>query len=77
MKMSLREMICRIRKYQSPRETGGRVGAYVLMTEVLKQLQFAIGTFGQNRCTKRLHDLLDGNILVGELVSGGAAGSAC
>jgi hypothetical protein len=41
--------------------------------EVLQELQFSVGSFGKDWGTEGLHDLLDGDILVRELVSGGAA----
>lgn len=36
---------------------------------MLEQLQFAIRPLSEHRRAERLHNLLDGNILVGELVS--------
>jgi hypothetical protein len=42
------------------------------MSQVLEQLQLSVGSLGKNWCAERLHDLLDGDILVGELVSSGA-----
>lgn len=42
------------------------------MSEVLEQLELAIGSLGQDRSAEGLHNLLDGDILVGELISGGA-----
>lgn len=47
-------------------------GDDVLVSQVLEQLQLTVGPLGQDGCAEWLHDLLDGNILVGELVSGGA-----
>jgi len=38
------------------------------MLKVLEQLELTVCTFGEHRCTERLHDLLDGDILVGELI---------
>lgn len=43
------------------------------MLQVLQQLQLSVCTLGKDRCAEGLHDLLDGDILVGELVSSGAA----
>jgi len=40
----------------------------ILMPQVLQQLQFTVGTLGQDRCAERLHDLLDSNGLVCELI---------
>lgn len=42
------------------------------MLQVFEQLQFSVGSLGEHRGAERLHDLLDGDILAGELVSGGA-----
>lgn len=42
------------------------------MSEVLEQLELTIGSLGKDRSAERLHNLLDGDILVGELISGGA-----
>jgi len=41
---------------------------HILMSQVLQELQFAVGTLGQDRCAERLHDLLDSDGLVCELV---------
>ena len=38
------------------------------MPQMLEQLQLSIGTLGQDRRAERFHDLLDGNILAGELI---------
>jgi len=46
---------------------------HVLVLQVLEQLELSVCALRQNRCAERLHDLLDGNILVGELIAGGAA----
>jgi len=45
---------------------------YILVPQVLEQLQFSVGSFRKNRCAERLHDLLDRHGLVGELVLGRA-----
>jgi len=37
--------------------------------EVLQQLQFSVGALGEDWSAEGLHDLLDGHVLVGELVS--------
>lgn len=39
---------------------------------MLEQLELTVGALGQDRGAERLHDLLDGDILVGKLVSCGA-----
>lgn len=46
-------------------------GNDVLVSQVLEQLQFTVGPLGQDGGAERLHDLFDGNILAGELISGG------
>lgn len=51
-------------------------GAHVLMLKVLEQLELTICTLGEHRGAEGLHDLLDGDILVGELISGGTVGWA-
>ena len=50
---------------------GGRTN--ILVLQVLQQLQLSVCPLGKHRCAEGLHDLLDGDILVGELVSGRAA----
>jgi hypothetical protein len=66
MKMSLREMTLIACQYPSPcsrsRET------HILMFEVFQQLQLSVGSLGQYWGTEWLHDLLYGDILVGELI---------
>lgn len=49
-----------------------RKSAYILVSEVLEQLQLAIRPLSEYGRAEGLHDLLDGDILVGELVSRGA-----
>lgn len=44
----------------------------VFMLEVFEQLELSVGTFGQNRSAERLHDFLDSDILVRELIAGRA-----
>lgn len=43
------------------------------MSQVLEQLELAVGPLGQDRRAEGLHDLLDGDGLVCQLVFGGAA----
>lgn len=50
-----------------------RAQTYVLMSQVLEQLQLTVCSLGENGSAEGLHNLLDGNILVGKLVTGGAA----
>lgn len=86
MKMSLREMTWGGIKLASGPMRGGRraqcarpwvgnVGdSYVFVLEMLEKLQFPVGPLGQDGRAERLHNLLDGYILVRELVAGGAVG---
>lgn len=41
---------------------------YVLVSQVLEQLQLAVGALRQDRSAERLHDLLDRHGLAGELI---------
>jgi hypothetical protein len=43
-------------------------GAYIFVSEMLEQLQFSIRPLSEHRRAEGLHNLLDSNILVGELV---------
>lgn len=45
------------------------------MSQVLEKFQLSVSPFRQDGSAERLHDLLDGHILVGELVAGGAGAS--
>lgn len=36
---------------------------------MLEQFELAVGSLGKDGCAERLHDLLDGDILVGELIA--------
>lgn len=45
---------------------------YIFVSEMLEKLQLAISTLGKDGSAKRLHNLLDGDILVRELIAGGA-----
>lgn len=42
------------------------------MSEMLEEFKLAVGSLGEDGSAKWLHDLLDGDILVGELISGRA-----
>lgn len=42
------------------------------MAEVLEQLELTVGPLGKDGGAEGLHDLLDSNVLVGELVPGRA-----
>lgn len=53
-------------------EGGGRT--HVLVADVLQQLQLPVGPLAQHRCRERLHDLLDGDGGVGELIFGRTGG---
>jgi hypothetical protein len=68
MKMSLKLMICPTSEF-----VFARVGlwyAYILVSEMLEQLQFAVCALRQDRSAEGLHDLLDGHGLAGELILG-------
>jgi hypothetical protein len=73
MKMSLSEMTCKAPCQDGVPEDIGAGRTDILVLQVLQQLQLSICPLREHRCAEGLHDLLDGNILVGELVSGGAA----
>ena len=45
------------------------------MPEVLEKLELTVGSLGQDGRAEGLHDLFDGNILVGELIARGAVPS--
>lgn len=45
---------------------------YVFVLEVFQKFEFSIRSFRKNRCAEWLHNLLDGYILVCELVAGRA-----
>lgn len=47
-------------------------GDDVLVLEMLEKLKLSVCAFGQDRGGEWLHDLLDGNILAGQLIFGGA-----
>lgn len=42
------------------------------MSQVFQQLELSVGSLGQDWGAERLHDLLDGDILVCELIAGRA-----
>ena len=65
--MSLREITLEL----SARAMDGGTSAFtnILMPQMLQQLQLPICSLGKHGSAKWLHDLLDGNILVGKLVS--------
>ena len=42
------------------------------MPYVLQQFKLSIGAFRKDRSAERFHNLLDGDILLGELILGGA-----
>jgi hypothetical protein len=68
MKMSLRLMTCSIQSDGLISSEKKFSNTHILMPQVLEQLQLAVGTLGQDGCAERLHDLLDGNGLVCELI---------
>jgi hypothetical protein len=44
----------------------------ILVFQVLEQLEFAVGSFGEDGCAERFHDLLDRDGLPGKLILRGA-----
>lgn len=46
--------------------------SYILVSEMLEELQFSVSTLRQDRRAEGLHDLLDGHRLAGELILGRA-----
>jgi hypothetical protein len=69
MKMSLRLMTCGPSQMDCLSEKKFS-NTHILVPQVLQELQLAVGTLGQDRCAERLHDLLDSNGLVCELILG-------
>jgi hypothetical protein len=47
---------------------------YILVCDMLQQLQLAVGSFGEYRRTEWLHDLLNRDRRTGQLVLCGTAG---
>lgn len=45
------------------------MATHVLVLEVFQEFELSICSLRKNRCAERLHDLLDGYILVCELVA--------
>jgi hypothetical protein len=39
------------------------------VSQMLQELELSVGAFGEDGCAEGLHDLLDGDILVGELIA--------
>lgn len=66
MKMSLKLMICAAVRICRPCNAG--CCPYVLVSQVLEQLQLAVGALRKDRSAEWLHDLLDRHGLAGELV---------
>ena len=66
--MSLKLMTCYLfsENAQIFPKRGAR--SYVLMAQMLEELQLAVCALGQNRCAERLHDLLDCDGRRGELI---------
>lgn len=68
MKMSLSEMTCAMPSVMAVGRLCFRRGTHVLVLQVLQQLELAICPLGEHGSAKGLHNLLDGDILAGELV---------
>jgi hypothetical protein len=75
MKISLSEITCRKALLVVVTQLSRRpaLKTNILVLQMLEQLQLSISSLGEHRGAERLHDLFDGNILVGELIFGGAA----
>jgi len=72
MKISLNDMTFST-SVRLPKSMRGRKWATdILVLQVLQELQFAICSLGEDWRAEGLHDLLDGDILAGQLVSGRA-----
>jgi hypothetical protein len=67
MKMSLKEMTYVVLDVVPLIHIGQ---TNILVLEMLEQLQLSVCTLRQHRRAKGLHDLLDRNILTGELIFG-------
>jgi hypothetical protein len=72
MKMSLRVMTCtksdRYAQWQQRRQNG----THVFVLEMLEQLELSVCALREDGSAEGLHDLLDCDILVGELIAGRA-----
>lgn len=67
MKTSLRLMIC---GSMNGTTLGARGGTYILVLDVLEQLELAVGSFAEDWRAERFHDLLDSDRGTCELVLG-------
>ena len=56
----------------APGSVGEEMGTHVLVSDVLEQLELSVGPLAQHGRRERLHDLLDRDRRVGELILGGA-----
>jgi hypothetical protein len=68
MKMSLKLMTCYLFSEAAHAVIKSGASSYVLMAQVLQELQLAVCALGQNGCAERLHDLLDCDGRRGELI---------
>ena len=67
MKMSLKLMT----SYSLAYSLGEKVTfSYILMTKVFEEFQLSVCSLGEDWGAERLHDLLDGHSLAGQLVFG-------
>ena len=73
--MSLSEMTCKNRVSirttlkSRARRLLGPSRTYIFVSQVLEQLEFSVGALRQNGSAEGLHNLLDGDILVRELIA--------
>ena len=66
--MSLKLMTCYLFSEAAHAVIKSGASSYVLMAQVLQELQLAVCALGQNGCAERLHDLLDCDGRRGELI---------
>lgn len=65
--MSLREITLHD-QLEGPQSLSKKVEAYVLVPQMLQQLQFPVGSLRQHWSAERLHNLLDGDRLGSQLI---------
>jgi hypothetical protein len=70
MKMSLKLITCGL---SGSLNQAPIAYSYILMSQMLEELQFSVCALGEDGGAEGLHDLLDGHGLVGELIFGGTA----
>ena len=66
--MSLKLMTCYLFSETAHAVKKSGASSYVLVAQMLEELQLAVCALGQNGCAERLHDLLDCDRRRGELI---------